>query len=91
MTRKQALATIRVEVALYGKHTKESMRAYIETRNVGRAAFNEAGALGLAQYQAAAAKYRAGQYTCDPPDVCHANWEEADWIAHIRATGGFTA
>ena len=46
MTRKQALAVIRAEVAEHGECTRAAMRAYVENR-VGRAAFNKAMAVGM--------------------------------------------
>lgn len=47
MRRKDALALIRAEVAKHGEATRAAVRAYVETRSVGKAAFDAACAEGL--------------------------------------------
>ena len=49
MNRKQALDSIRIEVAKYGKLTKEAMSIYIENRISGEA-LDKASSEGYAQY-----------------------------------------
>ncbi len=35
------------------------------------------------------ALYKAGKYVFRPPDVCHALWDDAAWIAWIDACNGW--
>ena len=49
MTRKQAIATIRAEVAEHGRTTQEALRAYIENR-IGFQSFTKACREGMAVY-----------------------------------------
>lgn len=53
MTREQALAVIRVDVAVNGKLTRVGLRVFCENR-VSYAAMQEVTAQGLAQHRAAA-------------------------------------
>lgn len=52
MNRKTAIAIIRTEYATHGKATRESTRAYVETR-IGFDAYHTAMRAGMGQYKEA--------------------------------------